>query len=38
VIIYKEDKQKKDDFIITAFKTKDIGYYLKTRELIWKRK
>jgi len=37
VVIYKEDKKSNDGFIITAFKTKNINYYLKKR-IIWKKK
>lgn len=37
VIIYKEDKAKKDGFIITSFITKRINYLLK-KKLIWKKK
>lgn len=37
VVIYKEDKVKKDGFIITSFITKRINYLLK-KKLIWKKK
>jgi len=37
VVIYKEDRVKKDGFIITSFITKRINYLLK-KKLIWKKK
>lgn len=37
VVIYKEDKAKKEGFIITSFITKRINYLLK-KKLIWKKK
>jgi len=37
VVIYKEDRVKKDGFIITSFITKRISYLLK-KKLIWKKK
>jgi len=37
VVIYKEDKVKKDGFVLTSFITKRINYLLK-KELIWKKK
>jgi len=37
VVIYKEDKIKKDGFIITSFITKRINYLLK-KKMIWKKK
>jgi hypothetical protein len=37
VVVYKEDKVKKDGFIITSFITKRINYLLKKKQ-IWKKK
>ena len=37
VVIYKEDKIKKDGFIITSFIIKRISYLLKKKQ-IWKKK
>ncbi len=37
VVIYKEDRIKKDCFIITSFIIKRINYLLK-KKLIWKKK
>ncbi len=36
VVVYKEDLKKKDGFVITYFKTKNINYLLK-KELVWKK-
>ncbi|MBI5123639.1 hypothetical protein HZA75_07310 [Candidatus Roizmanbacteria bacterium] len=37
VVIYREDKIKKDGFIITSFIIKRINYLLKKKQ-IWKKK
>ncbi|MDO8609231.1 MAG: hypothetical protein Q7R95_01665 [bacterium] len=37
VVIYKEDKNKTDGFIITAFMTSNINYLLR-KKTIWKKK
>ncbi|MEK7633985.1 MAG: hypothetical protein AAB437_04035 [Patescibacteria group bacterium] len=37
VVVYKEDKVKKDGFIITSFITKRLNYLLKKKQ-IWKKK
>ncbi len=36
VVVYKEDLKKKDGFVITYFKTKNINYLLK-KELVWRK-
>ncbi|PIZ66685.1 hypothetical protein CO051_01050 [Candidatus Roizmanbacteria bacterium CG_4_9_14_0_2_um_filter_39_13] len=36
VVIYKEDQNTKDGFIITAFKTTNIQYYSR-KNILWKK-
>lgn len=36
VVVYREDNKTKDGFIITAFITTNISYYLR-KKLLWKK-